>query len=555
MHFDKNDSATENPPANDSLETVTQEGTKRRTVVGPWKNGSEFNKVYEWLFGENYSAATRQQALSQIRIWNLRRSTQCPAAVLATAVIVEVQQKDHPETIYSAEDLQTLYANAFTRFFNFMSSIMQTHNMRTMYQTAKELGLESFVVDLRHICAHGQVLPPLQVLRNTAEYCIVWLHDYYWRSQLDSMCDVDATRIRRKDRTELDDKVSALFELYDTALEGHMKGATNMKTLKRHVHGKRFHSLKEYYQQNNFEKLQDVFDHIAKELYALVKRDVIIKDVSTIYIGALLRMRYFFSVSNIDDSAKELESLITVNQTLFRMLAIHGFLDDLFYALIDIAESPIVEANKRASASFWAVQIIKGFKAFRQCKQMYKAEMDENTAIREPSFSLNNLTEISEGTRELYIYSGVGMKKTLLFGDNFRRPWVWVFERDFLEERLEAANDYTAPILKGILPLIVPELSGTEVQTFSELIDCYFNANIEADNEKSKKSPKENNDVYTAEDLLNKLKNNEITKMDVEVIDEDVGQNCGNFKTYGLWTEVEDDDWKSSPLGRVPWEL
>lgn len=62
---------------------------------------------------------------------------------------------------------------------------------------------------------------------------------------------------------------------------------------------------------------------------------------------------------------------------------------------------------------------------------------------------MNNLKEISEGTRELYIYSGVGMKKTLLFGDHFRRPWVWVFERDFLEERLEAANEYTAPILKG----------------------------------------------------------------------------------------------------------
>uniref|UniRef100_A0A1I8MFA7 Las1-like protein n=1 Tax=Musca domestica TaxID=7370 RepID=A0A1I8MFA7_MUSDO len=410
---------------------------------------SEFSKVYEWLFGDNYSAATRQQALSQIRIWNLRRSTQCPAAVLATAVIVEVQQKDHPDSIYSDDDLQTLYANAFTRFFNFMSSIMQTHNMRTMYQTAKELGLESFVVDLRHICAHGQVLPPLQVLRNTAEYCIVWLHDYYWRTQLESMRDLDATRIRRKDRTELDDKVSTLCEIFDAALEGHMKGAINIKTLKRHMHGKRFHNLKEYYQKYNFEKLQDIFDHIAQELYGLVKRDIVIKDVATIYVGALLRMRYFFSVSGIEDSSAEMESLITANQTLFRMLAINGFLDDFFYALIDIAESPIVEATKRASASFWAVQILKGFKAFRQCKQMYKDEMDENTNIKEPTFSLNNLKEISEGTRELYIYSGVGMKKTILFGDHFRRPWVWVFERDFLEERLEAANEYTAPILKG----------------------------------------------------------------------------------------------------------
>lgn len=55
---------------------------------------------------------------------------------------------------------------------------------------------------------------------------------------------------------------------------------------------------------------------------------------------------------------------------------------------------------------------------------------------------------MSEATRQLYIYSGINMKKTLLLGDHFRRPWVWVFERDFLEERLEVINEYTVPILK-----------------------------------------------------------------------------------------------------------
>lgn len=258
-----------------------------------------------------------------------------------------------------------------------MSSIMQTHNMRTMYQTAKELGLESFVVDLRHMCAHGQVLPPLQVLRNTAEYCIVWLHDYYWTSQLNSMCDVDATRIRRKDKTKFDDNVSALFEIYDAALEGHMKGATNIKTVKRHLHGKRFHKLRDYYTENNLNSLQDIFDHLVRELYSLVKRDVAIKDISLIYVGALMRMRYFFSISGIEESSKEMESLIAVNQTLFRMLAIYGFLDDFFLALIEVAENPLEEKAKRLAASFWGVQIIKAFKAFQQCKKMYKAEMDE----------------------------------------------------------------------------------------------------------------------------------------------------------------------------------
>lgn len=337
---------------------------------------SEFNKVYEWLFGKQYSQQTRQKALCQIRVWNLRRSTLCPAAVLATSVIIDVQLKDSKENKFSDEELQTLYSNAFTRFFNFMSSIMQTHNMRTMYQTAKELGLQSFVVDLRHICAHGQVLPPLQVLRNTAEYCVSWLHDYYWASQGNTMCDIDAAHIRRKDKTEFDMNVSELFQIYDSALEGHMKGATNLKTLKRHLHGKRFNSLKEFYSQNKLNSLQSAFDVIVQQLCALVKRDVAIKDLSEIYVEAFLKMSYFFKVNVSHSSDADVITLLSVTQTLFRMLAIYGFVEDLFLSLIEITENPIAEASKRSGASFWAVEMAKGFLAFRQCKKMFKAELD-----------------------------------------------------------------------------------------------------------------------------------------------------------------------------------
>lgn len=80
------------------------------------------------------------------------------------------------------------------------------------------------------------------------------------------------------------------------------------------------------------------------------------------------------------------------------------------------------------------------------------------------------------------------------------------------------------------------------MQTFTELIDCYFNANTDVGNEKSKKQNKDNVDVYTAEDLLNQLKKNSKTKMDMET-DEEL-QCSGNFKTYGLWTEVEGMLWQ-----------
>ncbi|XP_023293762.2 uncharacterized protein LOC111676981 isoform X2 [Lucilia cuprina] len=535
------------------------ESVKRRTVVGPWKNVSEFNKVYDWLFGSEYSRESREKALSQIRVWNLRRSTLCPAAVLATSVIIEVQLKDIADNKFTNEELQTLYANAFTRFFNFMSSIMQSHNMRTMYQTAKELGLESFVVDLRHICAHGQVLPPLQVLRNTAEYCISWLHDYYWSAQRNTMCDTDAAHIRRKDKTQFDINISELFQIYDAALEGHLKGATNLKTLKRHLHGKRFNSLKEFYTENKLNSLQDAFDVIVQQLCVLVKRDLAIKDMSEIYVEAFLKMSYFFKLHETHTSDEDFISLINVTQSLFRMLAVYGFVEELFLSLIEITENSIADSSMRAGASYWAVQIAKGFHAFRQCKKMYKAELDANSTIKEAPHSNNDLTQISEGTRELLIYSGVDMKRTIIFGDHFRRPWVWVFERNFIEDRLEAVNEYTAPILKSLLPLIEPELNKTEINTFSTLIDCLFETNAEM--EVNEKSTKDSNKIFTVSDLLQKL-NNKDNDIEMEVDEENeivTGDKIddGAEVKYGIWTLMPDDethDWKSCPLGRLPWE-
>ena len=59
------------------------------------------------------------------------------------------------------------------------------------------------------------------------------------------------------------------------------------------------------------------------------------------------------------------------------MLAVHGFIEDVFYSFIELAENTNVLELRRNGASFWAVRIAAGFVAFRKCRQMYKAELDE----------------------------------------------------------------------------------------------------------------------------------------------------------------------------------
>lgn len=250
----------------------------------------------------------QKRGLSQINVWSLRRSTQCPAGVLATKALLDVQHLDKAEGQQAVSEslLQTLYASAFTRFFNFMSSTMQTHNMRTMYDTARMLGLPSFVVDLRHICAHGQVLPPIDILRTSVSYCLNWLRNYYWFPQLESMCDVEASKIRRKDKTLFEENITKLFIIYDAALECYCKGAHNMKSGKRHISGKRLAQLRVYYAERKLTSLKDTLELIVKEIITLVRREIGIKDMSEIFIEALLKIKYFFTIGGKNNILKTL---------------------------------------------------------------------------------------------------------------------------------------------------------------------------------------------------------------------------------------------------------
>lgn len=531
---------------------------KRRTVVGPWKDVEEFRRVYEYLFDEDTDVDQQKRALSQINVWSLRRSTQCPAGVLATKALLEVQHLDKAEGQHAVSEsvLQTLHASAFTRFFNFMSSTMQTHNMRTMYDTARMLGLPSFVVDLRHVCAHGQILPPIDILRTSVSYCLNWLRNYYWIPQLESMCDVEAGKIRRKDKTLFEENITKLFVIYDAALECFCKGAHNMKSGKRHISGKRLAQLRVYYAERKLISLKDTLELAIKEIISLVKREIGIKDMSEIFIEALFKMKYFFTIGESHSAGEPLEFVIAATQSFFRMLAVHGFIEDVFYSIIELAENPNIVEQRRNGASFWAVRIAAGFVAFRKCKQMYKAELDENPNTKDFDFTSLNLENISKKMRRHLIYAGVDLKCTPIFGDSMRRPWVWVVERSFVEQKLHIVNQYNAPIIKSILPLVEPPLTTSEIRGISLLIDAYFGKRVGLKKDANK--PKNDDEtIHTASELLRALekRNTDHEKMDCEVTEPVV--NDKEKEQFGIWTIEKNDElinWSVCPLGRLPWE-
>ncbi|KAH8303022.1 hypothetical protein KR044_013316 [Drosophila immigrans] len=417
---------------------------KQRMVVTPWRDTEEFGFVYDWLFDKDTTPGHQRKALSQMRIWNLRRGSLCPASVLATAVLVNAQLEDRLGSL----NIQTTYASAFTRFFNFMSSIMQSFSMSSMYETARLLGLPSFVVDLRHLCAHGQELPPALVLRNTAQHCMKWLHSFYWLPQRQTMADLDAVKLQRKDKLKFQQELKALLDIFDLALECQMSGAQKLKEVRKLKSSGEFNKLRVFCSQHQIKTTQQVLDKVVAELGVLIKRqNTAMKDLLDVYMTGLLQMNYFLGAGL--KHREDEDQVIEATTELFRLLAIQGYIENVFVAFVHLAENPSGNEERRQGASYWATKMLQTFGMLRRMKRMYSEELEINPTMKQVDFSKYNTPKLTKIMRTLVTHSGVDPMVTLIFGDCPKKPRSWVFEQDFLLQRVDHLCVDSAPIFKG----------------------------------------------------------------------------------------------------------
>ncbi|XP_016956204.1 uncharacterized protein LOC108028746 [Drosophila biarmipes] len=510
---------------------------KQRTVVTPWRDTLEFQTTYECLFGKTSTPANRRQALSKIRIWSLRRGNLCPAAVMATSVLVQAQLEDQEGN----SKIQNTYASAFTRFYNFMSSIIQGHNMTSMYETARELGLQSFIVDLRHLCAHGQELPPVQVLRNTSEHCLEWLRTYYWLPHKETMSNLNAGKLKRKDKLKFEKAVSNLLEIYDLTLECHFKGAEKLKAISKLKSSAEFNKIRVYSSSKKAKTSKEILDAVVNDLSALVKKESSsMKDLLDIYTGCLLKMEYFLGVGlQVDDNE---DTLIAATQGLFRLLAMQGYIEKVFVALVQLTENENEAEHRRLGASYWASKMVESFGMLFRMKRMYKEELDLNDKLKAVEFSSLNTDKLSKTMRSLLVHSNVDPSITLIFGDNPKKSRSLVFEREFIMQRVAPFSKYSAPILKGLLPLADPPFSKTQVADLSKLCDIRLHEYEEEDPMEDDDSLDENYNLDYLEQLLAKAAQSK-------------GNTISNSVTsdLGLWKVEKDYDWSKCALGVLPW--
>lgn len=344
----------------------------------------EFDQVYDQIFRENSSIQSKQLALDRIKIWKIRRSNLTPATILSTLSILDVQLKDTDENRFSSDELRSMYSNAFTRFLNYMSSIMRGRHLQSMYSTARELGIESFLVDLRHLCAHGQVFPSLEISRRTADYCLNWLREFYWDRERNFIKDASVRDVHLKSSVDMETAVRYWFSIYDGSSEGNARGAKSIDDLKNETRGERMEQsilelLETVAEEIRNNRLNFIANRAINELAQLSHQTERDRGNAYIFFDAFLDCSYFMNRSAEIyrvESKDELSKFVGLHQNLFRLFAICDYVNVIFIRFITICENELEEDHIRRAASFWANEIATGFINFKQFKHFYKAKKE-----------------------------------------------------------------------------------------------------------------------------------------------------------------------------------
>lgn len=332
-----------------------------------------------------------------MKIWKIRRLNLTPATVLSTFAIIDVQLKDvnlmaapPSSTKYTDDDLRQMYSEALTKFLNHMSSIMRSRTVQSMYSTARELGIESFLVDLRHLCAHGQVSPSLEILRRTATYCVNWLREFYWDRELRVITDASVRDVQLKSSIDLEESIRYWFHMYDAAAGALAFGYKTVNDLlytetrqnDAVLDDECTTMLQEFAEETHQKKLSFIANKAINSLAELTTSKRRDHGHNDIFCDVLFDCKYFVRQSAAVFDQNDRQKFVGIHQNLFRLFAICDFINNLFHRMLIICEDDMETIDLRKTASFWANEIATGFTVFKEFKQFYKNKKEKVKSMR-----------------------------------------------------------------------------------------------------------------------------------------------------------------------------
>ena len=115
-----------------------------------------------------------------IEAWKTRGKI--PVAIEHTATFVSLILDD---SLNDDDSLRVRYAMAVIRSVNALTDSAQKGSVAASVESlARNLGIPSWIVDIRHEATHSPRLPPLHVLRLASQFMLEYFRNGYWTNQL-----------------------------------------------------------------------------------------------------------------------------------------------------------------------------------------------------------------------------------------------------------------------------------------------------------------------------------------------------------------------------------
>eukprot|EP00904_Undaria_pinnatifida_P007944 jgi/Undpi1/427/HiC_scaffold_1.g00423.m1 len=156
----------------------------------PWRDWEEWYRVKALLF--SHEPYLRYLGVQHVAAWRSRERV--PHAVETTSQLVEVRLNDAAPLgggvagpSRSEEELRLVYSAVIIRAINGLTGHEQkTGHAIPVSSLAREIGIPTWLVDIRHEAAHKQ-LPGIVILRLASDFLVDYLWGRYWGPQAEHL--------------------------------------------------------------------------------------------------------------------------------------------------------------------------------------------------------------------------------------------------------------------------------------------------------------------------------------------------------------------------------
>lgn len=458
-------------------------------------------------------------------MWKIRRGHETPLGILCTIILLDVKVKDEEKVITDSSTLSTLYGCAITKFMNFASSFSMSRG--SMYSIANKLGIDSFLVDLRHIVSHGREMPGLEVFRQSNLMCMEWIKNFYWDKEVQNVTDVTMKELNYD--SEMEAKLEDIFPFYDLFVDFTHRNIKDFSELENTNEGKtRWPQVKKFMKEKNFTNFRQALKHFTSQLILIIESRSMRTNYKTFFHSLVTKCEYFMNAhQNTEEISREDEeddeeifitpmkkpkkvekqSVVNVLQDLIWHIAkndyLKQFLDVLYKINFNRGETPA----RRQSARFWILILLRSYHYYVKYCNFNKSSVVEQKKI---TLEIKNIYsyQLDADLRNVIIFVGTQMPATSL-----------KYSKEFVLHLLQRSTNDDYGICVSLLPLVYPQLNPEQIQSMRDLVDIKMSPD-----KRDAKTAK----IYTVSDL---------------------GAPSDEHST-SIWELAEGDiDWSSLPIG------